>query len=63
MKGVREGTRLVGLLAVVAAGYVAGSMLSGDGIDWLGLTVVAVGTLAVLGLLRYFRAEFDGEDT
>jgi len=62
MKGVREGTRLVGLLAVVAAGYVAGSMLSGDSVDWLGLGVVAVGTIAVLGLLRYFSEEFAGED-
>ncbi|WP_135821171.1 hypothetical protein [Halostella litorea] len=62
MTGVREGSRLVGLVAVVAAGYVLGSTLAGGGVDWLGLGVVATGAAAVLALLWYFRGEFAAEE-
>ena len=60
--GLREGSRLVGVVAVAAAGYVLGSALAGDGVDWLGLGVVVAGTGAVLALLWYFRREFAAEE-
>jgi len=60
--GLREGSRLVGFVAVAAAGYLLGSALAGDGVDWLGLAVVVGGTGAVLALLWYFRGEFAAEE-
>jgi hypothetical protein len=62
MSGLREGSRLVGLVAVVAAGYVVGSLAAGDGVDWTGLAVVAAGTGVVLALLWHVREEFGSEE-
>ena len=61
MTGLGDASRLVSLVAVVAAGYLAGAMLAGDDVDWLGLLVVVAGTGAVLALLWRFRAEFAAE--
>ncbi|WP_135536200.1 MULTISPECIES: hypothetical protein [Halostella] len=63
MSGLREGSRLVGLVAVVAAGYVLGSLLSGGGVDWFGLGVVVTGAAMVLALLWYVSEEFAAEET
>jgi CHASE2 domain-containing sensor protein len=59
--GLRDASRLVSLVGVVAAGYLAGATLAGDGVDWVGLLAVVVGTGAVLALLWRFRAEFAAE--
>jgi hypothetical protein len=49
------------LVAVAGAGYLAGAVFAGDGVDWVGLLAVVVGTGAVLALLWRFRAEFAAE--
>lgn len=61
MTGLGDASRLVSLVAVVAAGYLAGAMLAGDDVDWIGLLVVVGGTGAVLALLWRFRTEFAAE--
>ena len=61
MTGLRDASRLMSLVAVAGAGYLAGAVLAGDGVDWVGLLTVVVGTGAVLALLWRFRAEFAAE--
>ncbi|NHN46850.1 hypothetical protein G9464_04470 [Halostella sp. JP-L12] len=62
MTGLGDASRLVSLVAVVGAGYLAGALLAGDEVDWLGLAAVVAGTAVVLALLRRFRAEFAAEE-
>ena len=61
MTGLGDASRLVSLVAVVAAGYLAGALLAGDDVDWVGLLLVVAGTGAVLALLWRFRSEFAAE--